>query len=1288
MTTPTRVLIFDRQEPYHARLASELKKEPGIAVVGEPTDGREDWQKILDANPQVILLDPFAVGRQGLDAISKICGILPQAHIIAITASEREEDIFGALSSGAQGYLLKSSASADIARAVLKAAAGEVVLSPSVAAAMVKELRPKVGQQAPSKRETEVLDLLSEGLSNKEIAKRLVVSQNTVKTHVYRLREKLGLKTRLEVSVFAARQPLSKLRVAEWMSAADIEVQLNRRQALVFLPRPATPAAGLPQPSEQVVLAAAERKPATALSVELEWSGQDGKAVEPPKVEDLIQDCLDLAGEEVGAHGGTVAWFTGSGLVALFGAPVADEHAPQKAIHAALAIRKRAKGFGQTGNCLDVRIGINSGSVLTRRTADGPPLQQAAGGSTVDLAAKARNAAELGAVVVTKSAYDLTRHEFAFEPAGELWMREPVGIYRLVGLASARGKLPTASAGDLSRFVGRRQKIEALVEALDRAKTGSGQVVGIVGEAGIGKSRLLLEFSKEVAGQDITYLEGSCIYYGASIPYLPFLRGLRSYFAIADSEDPSVATRRIEEKLLALDKRLADMLPPLQDILSLKVDDESYLGQEPQRKKERVFEAIRGLLVHESRHRPLVVAVEDLHWVDPSTEEFLSYLIDGIAGSHILLILLYRPEYVHAWGSKACYSQLRVEALAAADSAELVHHLLGDGEPTPELTEFLIEKTQGNPLYIEEFIRTLRESGLVEEKDRRYVLTALPSEVRAPGAIQGIIASRIDRLEPAVRRAIQAAAVVGRDFSYGTLQTITGTGPELRSHLRSLLGLDLIYEKGPSGDPEYTFKHALTQDVVYDSIHPRKRKEVHRRVGEAIEAEHPDNLEVFYETLAHHYSRSARLEQAYHYLKLSGDKATRSFSNREAFRLYKEAIDILCQMPQTEENQKRAIEVHCRLAPAMICLGFPEDSISILQEGERLSRELGDSRLLASFHSWMGMCYSRKGQAALGIQYAESCFREAEDIKDLDLMARTAVDLCTADFLRAADFSRQIDIASKVIPLLEATQRQAESFGTLNPYCMLLSYYAQARNFTGDFREGQILFEKGVRFASQIGDLTALGIVESQQGLDLVYAKGDLRQGITHLRDGIRYLEERQVLVMLNYAWMGLGWAYWLLEQFDTAREYIEKGLKMQLDAGVRQLRSWPCGSLGMVHLELGDLDKAQGCAEEALRLALENGERWPEGMSRVVLGRVLGRNQRLRAEAEASILAGIRILSEVRVKPMVAQGQFYLGELYADAGKTKKALASLKKAEAMCQDMGMDYWLQRTRAVLSKLKA
>jgi tetratricopeptide (TPR) repeat protein len=413
----------------------------------------------------------------------------------------------------------------------------------------------------------------------------------------------------------------------------------------------------------------------------------------------------------------------------------------------------------------------------------------------------------------------------------------------------------------------------------------------------------------------------------------------------------------------------------------------------------------------------------------------------------------------------------------------------------------------------------------------------------------------------------------------------------------------------------------------------------------------------------------------------------RNYSNWEALRFYKEAIDVLSKMPETEENKREQIEVHLLLTLPMFSLGFPEDSPEILQEGERLSKELGDEKTLAHFMSLIGVYYALKGEdLLLRLQHLENSFKEAEKTNDIALMAPIGLLLCTFYWWQGECFKIN-DVASQAIALLDKMQRQSESFGqAYNPYAQLHAKYAVSMGMLGNFEEGKVLAEKGIDFALKIKNLFSLGLLELDYGT-MQNIKGDAKNAIEHLQNCISYCEEGQIVILLGMAWSRLGWGYCLLGELETARKHMEKGLKIHSDAGLQYHLSLQNGLLGMVHLELGDLKNAQPLAEEALKLSQKNHEKWAEGFVWILLGRIFGKAKKSQDDkAEECILQGIKILNELQLKPLYAQGYHFLGELYTDTDQQNKAMKNLKKAEGMFREMGMDYWLARTQETIERL--
>jgi len=996
-----------------------------------------------------------------------------------------------------------------------------------------------------------------------------------------------------------------------------------------------------------------ERKLVTVLFADVANYTSMSEKLDPEEVHQIMDGCFKILMDEIHRYEGTIDKFTGDGVMALFGAPVAHEDHAQRACYAALAIQKTITVYGEKikkdcGVGFKMRVGIDSGQVIVGSVGTDLKMDYTAIGDPVNLASRMEGMSDPGAILVSEDTYKLAKDFFKFKPLGKVEVKgkeEPVDAYQLLEAGEVETRIEAAVARGLTRFVGRKKEIGALKGAFEKAQSGSGQVVGIVGEAGVGKSRILLELREALRKKEHIYLEGCCLHYGGYMAYLPFLDILKAYFDTKEGDREFVIKKKMADKTDQLDEKLEGILPPLHDILSLKVEDEEYPKLDPPLKRVRVFEAIRDLLIRESQNRPLVIAIEDLHWIDKTSEEFLDYLIGSLAGARILLILLYRPEYTHQWGSKSYYSQIGVDQLSTETSAQLVQCILEEGEVLPELRELILNRAAGNPLFMEEFTHTLLENGSIQKKDHEYVLTVKSSDIQVPDTIQGIVAARMDRLEDNLKRTMQVASVIGRDFAFRILQTITGMREELKSYLINLQGLEFIYEKNLFPELEYIFKHALTQEVAYNSLLLKRRKEIHESIGKAIEELYQDRLEEFCEMLAHHYSRSENSEKAYQYLRLSGEKAARSYSNWEAFRFYKEAINVLNQLPDSEENKRRGIEVRLLIAVPMTFLGYPEDSLQILQEGERLARELGDERSLARFYSSMGLYYSLSGDVIQGMKYAENCFREAEKIEDIELMAPIGFDL-SSSYNTAGEFTKTAELAPKVIALLEKTQMEYESFGRgFNVYSSFLASYGMAVGWMGSFEEGEALCEKALRFALKIRDLFSLVLIEFIYGW-IYNVKGDGENGVEHLQNAVRYAEEAQMFILLGSVTGGLGWGYYLLGNLETARKHVKRAFKINSEAGI-------------------------------------------PFASGIYLGRILGKADISQGKkAEECILQGIKVLDEEKMKPWASQGYLCLGELYADMGQREKALENLKKAQGAFQEMGMDYYLRKTQEVLESVEA
>jgi len=1037
-----------------------------------------------------------------------------------------------------------------------------------------------------------------------------------------------------------------------------------------------------------------ERKIVTVLFADVANYTAISEKLDPEEVHQIMDGCFKILMDEIHKYEGTINQFTGDGVMALFGAPVAHEDHAQRACYTALSIQNAMQNYSEkikkdTGLDFAMRIGLNSGPVIVGSIGDDLRMDYTAVGDTTNLANRMQGHAEPGSILVSATTQKIAVRFFVFNSLGAITIKgkeESQEAYKLEKASDVVTRMDASVAKGLTRFVGRQNSMTSLMEVYEKVTSGNGQVVGIVGEAGVGKSRLLLELRNRLAGEHITYLEGQCLQYGGSILYLPILDILRSLFEITDNDREYLIKRKIKETTLNYNENLEHHLSAFQDILSVQVEDQTFLELEPKEKRERIFEAIRDLLISVSQKKPLILVVEDLHWIDETSQAFLNYLIEWIANTPIMLILLYRTEYQHSWGSKTYYNRIGLDQLGPQSSAELVRAMLEGGDVAPELRDLILNRAAGNPLFMEELTHNLLENGVIQKQNDQYVLSRNIQDIQVPDTVQGIIAARMDRLEDNLKRTMQVASVIGRDFAYRILQTITGMRAELKSYLLNLQGLEFIYEKNLFPELEYIFKHALTQEVAYNSLLLKRRKEIHENIGKAIEEIYTDRLEEFYEMLVYHYSKSDNQEKVVKYLKLAGEKAFHNYANQEAYHYYLEAIQILNRMQESKENSARILEISVLISNPMLFLGFPEGSLDILKNWEKLAKELEDQNSLALFYTYISRYYSDIGNPLEGIRYIEPRFHEAKKNQDMNLLVPLSYGLLTGYFTVGED-TKVLEIAPEVIKLIEATNSMLLETGLpFNVYSYIWLYYSGSLTMTGNFDQAKIALEKGRRFAFEINDFLNLGFSEFFHGY-YYFIKGDGNKIIEHFKKSIQYFETANFPFVVGMSYCMLGYGHLLVNDPDTAKFNIEKGYDIQKGTpSTRFLYGYPL-LLGMVFHELGEYAKAQGYAEEALDLTKKNGERNREGQSMIFLGRTMHKNDSfLLSRAEECILEGISILEELKMRPFLSQGYFYLGELYADSGRKEEALENLNKAMSMCREMGIDYWPEKIQEVLNRL--
>ena len=943
-----------------------------------------------------------------------------------------------------------------------------------------------------------------------------------------------------------------------------------------------------------------ERKLVTVFFADVANYTAISEKLDPEEVHHIMDGCFETLMDEIHRYEGTINQFTGDGVMALFGAPLAHEDHAQRACHAALAIQKSLAPYSDKikqnfGLEFKLRIGLNSGLVVVSSIGNDLRMDYTAVGDTTNLASRMESKAGPGKILLSGATYKLVKDFFEFNPLGKIQVKgkaQPQEAYELIKVGDIETRINAAVAKGPTKFVGRKNTMATLKECFGLALSGSGQVVGIVGEAGVGKSRSLFEFANQLPPGEIKYLEGRCLHFGSGMAYLPMLDILRSYFGIKEGDSESGLQKKLFEKIRQLDKRLVDTLPSFQELLSIKVDDVKYLQLDPGHKKLMTFEAIRNLLIRESDKRPLVLAVEDLHWIDKTSEECINYLIDGLANTRIMLILLYRLEYTHQWGSKSYYTKIGLTQLGAESSRLLVQAILEDDDVPSDIRELVLSRAGGNPLFIEELTHSLMESGTIVRRGSEYILTRDLSKIQVPETIQGIIAARIDRIEESMKHVIQIASVIGREFAFRILQRIIEMKKDLKSQLLNLQGLELISQKRLFPELEYIFKHALTQEVAYNSLLQKRRKELHEKIGRAIESLYPNRIEEYYELLAYHYVKGGNADKALFYLDLAIQKAVMVNAMDDAFSHFDQAMRLLAGLPENKERSKQRIALLVNMAIAFFQLYQYPEYRNVLDRFKSLAEVLDDPNLSGPYWARMGHCQWWLGDTDDGLHSLTKALEICEGCEDFEETSYVYLQMQWLHmlqgrydevFLLHEHSLRCLKQAFRLRYYVWAESAAAWSYACIGLWDKAINVETRALKVAQDYSDNSM-----ISFACFIlcivhtlkGDLTrAVGYGEtavqvaptpgdrawSGMMLALAYCRNQMtHQGIKVLTEILPHIRDRGVLPEI-WSITSLGEGYWLIGDSEKAKSMLELSCEFSARFGLWYYHGWAHRLLGEI---------------------------------------------------------------------------------------------------------------------------
>jgi len=660
-----------------------------------------------------------------------------------------------------------------------------------------------------------------------------------------------------------------------------------------------------------------ERKTVTVLFADIKGSLEMLEGIDPEEASRILDGAIRVMMDAVHRYEGTVNKVMGDGIMALFGAPIAHEdHAP-RACYAALAIQQAmqaqaAEARGTYGIEARARVGLHSGEVVVRAIGNDLSVDYDAIGPTVHLASRMEQLASPGTVRLTIATANLAEGFVDLRALGQVPVKglsQPIEAFELLGVGTARTRLQASVGRGLTTFVGRRDELAALDRAHGLAAAGHGQIVALVGDPGIGKSRVFYEFTRSERMRSWLVLENTSVSSGRASAWAPVIDLLKPYFDLTPGDDRRNSAKKVLDKVLLLDEALRPTLPAILALLDLPVEDASWQALDPPRRRRRTLDGVRALLVRESQRQPLALVFEDLHWIDGETEALLESLVESMSTCRMLLLVNYRPEYRHSWGSRAHYAQLRIDPLGATGADALISRVLGDAPEFSELKRRLLEASEGNPLFLEESVRVLVDTGVLSGARGAYRMMRRPEEMEIPASVAAIIAARIDRLGAAEKAVLQLAAVIGEDVPLALLEAVSELPAEqLHGALSDLRARELLYEAHLFPEIAYAFRHGLTRRVAYDGLLHESRGALHSRVAEALEARHAHLGEIV-ETLAHHFEQGGVWPKAAEYALRAADKAKQRYTYPTAVAFAQRAREITERDEALASVRPRALEL-------------------------------------------------------------------------------------------------------------------------------------------------------------------------------------------------------------------------------------------------------------------------------------------------------------------------------------------------------------------------------------------
>jgi class 3 adenylate cyclase/predicted ATPase len=1018
-----------------------------------------------------------------------------------------------------------------------------------------------------------------------------------------------------------------------------------------------------------------EKRQVTVMFVDMKGFTSLTEELGSEKIFSLMDQVFEILIHKVHDYEGTVNEMMGDGILALFGVPIALEDAPQRAIRSALAIHRemtrfneKIKGDREMPPIL-LRIGINTGPVVVGTVGNDLRVQFTVIGDTINLASRMESLAEPGTTYVTEDTFKLTEGFFRFEALGEKQVKgkkEPISVYRIIAPSTRRTRFDVSAERGLSPFVGRERELELLLDGFERSKAGRGQAFSIISDAGVGKSRLLYEFRKAISSEDVLFLEGKCLSYSRGVAYHLQIDIFKANFDIRDDDGDSEIKKKVKQGLEMLRVDEASTLPYLLALFSVKDSGIDQIPMSSDERKDKTIDAFKQIVIKGSELRPMILAYEDLHWMDKSSEDVLRYLLEITPGIKVLLIFTYRPEFVPTWGGKSFHSQLTLNRLSNRESLIMVSNLLNTEEIENNLAELILEKTEGIPFFIEEFIRSLKNLKFIERKEHKYRLVKDINEMTIPTSIQDVIMARVDPLPEGAKEVLQTGSVIEREFGFEMIKRIVGLPEqELLSSLSLLKENELLYERGVYPQSTYIFKHALTQEVVYGSILTGRKKRLHEEIGQAIEKIYAERVEEYYEKLAFHYDTSGKAEKAVEYLFKAGEKANRSHSNEAAISCLNRGLKLLRAFPETPERAEQELEF-------LIALGVPLTFTkgNAAQEVEttyaracELCEQVGDNSKLFMAVLGLRRFYFARGELQRAHELGEQLLALAQGVQDPILLPRAHTMLAETS-LYIGGFAQAREDAEQGLAIFDPRRHHSDVllFGTDTcAVCQL--FVAQALWYLGYPDQALEKSNEGLVLAQELSRPISMAYI-----LFLVswlhQLCRDVQTALERAETVVALCTKKGFPFFLGWATMFRGWAMALQSSMSVeGKRQVEEGIA-QMMQGMADYRAtgaeimYPhfLALLAEVYGKIGKAEQGLSLLGEALEAIARTGEGMHEAEIYRLKGELLRQIPQNEPEAEACFKQAIEAARRQDARSLELRAALSLSRLWIDQGKKKEA--------------------------------